>query len=463
MQKSLFFIFLFLGCTTQHTESKYQKLLAYEGRYEYIAETTLDIIASEIDTTLYAVLDKAKYPLNYIAQDSFLDAQGAPVVFQRDKDKNVISYTAEQQTFKLLTRDFERLQMTPRKALLHNPNAYQYRIPQQKNDGLETGTIADVVEHPEHIVDMVKATIQGDFPDVHSILIYKNDKLVLEEYFYNYDAATPHQLRSATKPIIGGILGIAIDKGFVQSEKDALLPYFESSYPNIAHIDDKKKKITIEDFLRYRHGMDCDNNNPKSKGNEHSMMESADWVKFTLDLPMIREPGTASSYCTGCALTIGSLIEKATQQNLENFAKKHLFTPMEISNYTWIFEPNKASMTNFSQLSIRPRDLVKLAKMYKDGGVWEGKQILSESWINKTFDMEDGDYGYMWKHKYFTVDGQRYDSYMATGNGGQKINIWPDLDMITVFTGGNYNSYALYGKSTPPNEMIPKYILKALD
>lgn len=51
---------------------------------------------------------------------------------------------------------------------------------------------------------------------------------------------------------------------------------------------------------------------------------------------------------------------------------------------------------------------------------------------------------------------------MASGNGGQKINIWPDFNMITVFTGGNYNSYALYGKSTPPNEMIPAYMLKAL-
>jgi len=74
--------------------------------------------------------------------------------------------------------------------------------------------------------------------------------------------------------------------------------------------------------------------------------------------------------------------------------------------------------------------------------------------------MDEGDYGYLWEHKYFIVDGQKYNSYLASGNGGQKINIWPELDMITVFMGGNYNSYALYGKSTPPNQMIPMYILK---
>ncbi|WP_350290920.1 hypothetical protein [uncultured Croceitalea sp.] len=80
-------------------------------------------------------------------------------------------------------------------------------------------------------------------------------------------------------------------------------------------------------------------------------------------------------------------------------------------------------MTNFSQLSLTPGDLVKLAKVYKDKGKWNGKQILSESWVNKTFDTDYGDYGYAWKHKYYNLDGKRFDSYLATGNGGQKISV----------------------------------------
>jgi CubicO group peptidase (beta-lactamase class C family) len=135
---------------------------------------------------------------------------------------------------------------------------------------------------------------------------------------------------------------------------------------------------------------------------------------------------------------------------------------MGISNYNWTFEPNQASMHTFSQMYITPRDLIKLAKLFKDGGKWNGKQIISKGWIDKTFDMDEGDYGYLWEHKYFVIDGRQFNSYLASGNGGQKINIWPELDMITVFTGGNYNSYMLYGKSTPPNEMIPKYILKSV-
>jgi CubicO group peptidase (beta-lactamase class C family) len=462
MKNLLFLIPLIIGCTSPKVKSELDKLLEYEGNYEYINKTTLDIIASELDTTLYAVVDKAKYPLKHIALDSFVNIADIPVVFERDKSNRVIGYKTDGQVFKLITSDIEKSEMFPRKELYHNPNNYVYHEPIQTADGLKTGSLKDEFKNPEPIIDMVKETIKGNFPDVHSILIYRNDKLVLEEYFYGYDENTPHQLRSATKPFIGGILGIAIDKGFIKSEKEKLLPYFKSIYPNIANLDNRKREITIENFLMYRHGMDCENNNTESEGNELSMMQSEDWVRYTLDLPMVEEPGKSSSYCTGCALTLGSLVEKATNKNIEEFAKENLFEPLGISNYEWTFEPNQASMNTFSQMYITPRDLIKLAKLFKDGGKWKGRQIISESWVNKTFQMDKGDYGYLWEHKYFVIDGQKYNSYLASGNGGQKINIWPELDMITVFTGGNYNSYQLYGKSTSPNEMIPNYILKAV-
>ena len=462
MKKILFLIPLIIGCSTKNDNSKYEKLLEFEGKYEYVGENSLDIVASEMDTTLYAVINKAKYPLNHIALDSFTNVQGNPVVFQRGKNNNVISYKAGGDIFKLISVEFDKMKMFPRKELFENPDDYSYQKPTKEKDGLETDLLKNVFKNTEPILEMVKETIRGNFPDVHSILIYKNDKLVLEEYFYGYDKNTPHQLRSATKPFIGSLIGIAVDKGNIGSEQDKLLPYFKSKYNEIDKLDNRKKEITIEDFLMYRHGMDCDNNNSESIGNEQAMMESSDWIKYTLDLPMINEAGISSSYCTGCALTLGSLIEITTKKEIENFAKEYLFAPMGITNYNWKFEPNQSSLSTFSQMSITPRDLVKLAKMYLNDGKWQGQQILSKNWVSKTFDMEEGDYGYLWKHKYFIIDGKQYNSYMATGNGGQKINIWPELDMITVFTGGNYNSYELYGKSTPPNEMIPNYILKAM-
>lgn len=463
MKKILFLITLItIGCSSPKEKSQYQKLTDYQGHYEYVGETTLDLVASEFDTTLYAILDNSKYPLKHVEKDSFVNIRNKPVVFERDEKGKVLGYKSDGQYFKLLNKEFKKVEMFPRRALFNNAEDYSYNKPEQKNDGLTSGDLFREFANPEPIINMVKETIKGNFPEVHSILIFKNDKLVLEEYFYGYDANTPHQLRSANKPLLGGILGIAIDKGFIKSEKEKLLPFFNTKYQNIQNIDDRKKEITIEDFLTYRHGMDCENNNPDSKGNEMRMMQSEDWVKYTLDLPMVAEPGEYSSYCTGCALTLGSLVEIVTNEKIEDFARRHFYEPMEITNYKWIFEPNPTSRNTFSQMYITPRDLVRLAKMYKDGGTWNGHQVISQEWIDKTFDIEEGDYGYLWEHKYFMIDGKQYNSYLASGNGGQKINIWPELDMITVFTGGNYNSYELYGKSTPPNEMIPNYILKAV-
>lgn len=463
MRKVFFVITLVaIGCSPRKEKNEYQTLVEYEGHYEYLGKTTIDLVASEFDTVLYAVLDNSKYPLTYIEKDSFVNIRNNPVVFKRDESGKIFSYRSGGQDFKLLNKEFEKMEMFPRRELFGNADNYSYGIPENKNDGLVSGDLFKEFSNPETIINMVKETIKGNFPEVHGILIFKNDKLVLEEYFYGYDANTPHQLRSANKPLIGGILGIAIDKGFISSEKEKLLPFFAAKYPNIDNLDDRKKEITIENFLTYRHGLDCENNNADSKGNEMLMMQSEDWVKYTLDLPMVAIPGQYSSYCTGCALTLGNLVEIATNEKIEDFAKKYFYQPMEITNYKWDFEPNPSSKNTFSQMYITPRDLVRLAKMFKDGGIWNGKQVISKDWIIKTFDMEEGDYGYLWEHKYFVIDGKRYNSYLASGNGGQKINIWPELDMITVFTGGNYNSYELYGKSTPPNEMIPNYILRAL-
>lgn len=463
--KTLLMLFPFmtflLACSSSETNSSYENYLQYEGTYEYTGNTTLEIIVSDLDTSLYAVVDKAKYPLEYVSVDTFSNVQGTHVIFSKDDMGQISGYSVNGEAFKLINREVEKQTMFPRKELFGKSEEYEYKTPVKVDDGLQTGKIDEEFKNPASLIKMIEETIKGNYPDVHSILVFKNNKLVLEEYFYDYDKDTPHQLRSATKPFIGAIMGIAVDKGYIASEQDKIFDYFKSVYPDIP-LDDKKRDITIEDFLRYRHGLDCENDNPESAGNETTMMQSEDWVKHTLELPVVTEPGKVTSYCSGCSLTIGNLTEIATDTAIEDFAKKYFFDPLEITNYKWRFDADKTSSTTFSQMYLTPRDLVRIGKMYQQGGVWNGKQVLSKEWVDKTFEMEKGHYGYFWKERSFQVNDKTYSSYMATGNGGQKVNIWPELDMITVFTGGNYNSYFLYGKSTPPNEMIPKYILNAL-
>ncbi len=254
------FTIVTFGCTLKEDKSQYEILLEYEGKYEYIGNSTLTLVASEIDTILYAVIDKAKYPLHYVSKDTFTNVQNIPITFQRNENGKIKSYTTEGEAFFYLSSDFEKNEVFPRKQLFHNPEGYSYKIPEKTNDGLDVGNLKVAFKNPQPILDMVRETIRNTYPDVHSILIYKDEKLVLEEYFYGFDKDVPHQLRSATKPFIGALVGITIEKEMIGSQHDLLLPYFDNQYASIANLDQRKKKITIEDFLTYRHGMDCENN-----------------------------------------------------------------------------------------------------------------------------------------------------------------------------------------------------------
>ena len=351
MFRAIFCAFLLTSCTSSSQNDPLEKLKEYEGLYENQGETTLTLQASKMDTTLYAVIDYAKYPLYFDSVDSFRNNQGDVVTFQRNTQNEVISYSVDGKSFQLLSKDFDALDMEPRADLNNDGDRYVYETPKKINDGLKTGSITEL-ENPDLILDMVRKTIEGNFPDVHSTLIYKNGALVLEEYFYGYDITAPHQLRSATKVLYGTLLGIVIDKGLIKNENELLLPFFNDEYESVENLDERKRKITIKDFLTYQHGMDCENNNPRSKGNEIAMMQSDDWVKYTLDLPMVSEPGKTSSYCTGIALTIGKLIEIVSGEKLESFAKENLFDKLGIKNYQWRFAPDYSSRTTFSQKSL---------------------------------------------------------------------------------------------------------------
>jgi len=459
---AMFVVLLSTACTNNQKPSLYDELKSYEGLFEYSNPKTLVLMPSTYDTLLYAIVDDAPYPLTYIHRDTFETRQKQPVIFQRDAQGQVVSYTTEGRTFKLINRSVEPRDWFPRKELYEHADAYQYQVPLEKGDGIAVGDINDVFAHPDSLIKMVKETIKGEYRDVHSILIWKDGKLVLEEYFYGDHMDKPHQLRSASKSFISTLVGIAIDQGKLKSENELLMPLFAKEYPSIENMDARKKKITVKDFLTYRHGMDCNDEDPSTAGNELKLIQAPDWAKFTLDLPMKEEPGKRSSYCSGCPQTLARMVEIVVDEPLVEYADKNLFGPMGITNYKWRFKADSSSAGTFNQMYLRPRDMLKLGIMYKDQGVWQGKQIVSADWIKRTFAKDDVEFGYLWRHKDFEANGKRYESYMATGNGGQKVNIWPELNMITVFTGGNYNSFALYGRNTPPNEMIPKHILTAL-
>lgn len=459
--KQIKFIALFLllslsGIAQSTYKTTYQELKEYEGIYQFTNHTTLKIAASPKDNILYAIIHKSNYPLTPFSRDTFLNLSKDKIVFYRNGNNMIAGYIADKDSFRLLSRNvfFPKQMWYPRLD-----SVYSYQQPENLSDGLITGDVSQSGLNSSLLSTMMKKIIADVYPNVHSILIIKGGKLVFEEYFYEYTKDSLQELRSASKSFVSALAGIAIDKGYIKSINEKVLSYFpEYTLKNMSPL---KKKITIENMLDNTTGLDCDVSNPKSVGNETKMDYSDDWVKFTLDLPMVDTPGVKGMYCSGNPITVGRIIEIATKQPLPAFAKKVLFNPLKIYNFKWNFKPDKSNAEDYCQLYLTPREMAKFGLLYLNDGKWKNNQVVPTTWVKESFEkhsvVQGVNYGYLWWLKYLDADGVRYYGKGAQGNGGQKIYVFPKQNIVVVITGGNYNT------QSPSDELIEKYILPSFN
>lgn len=464
MKKTFLLTTLTLATFFSHAQQQYkvtyQQLKEYQGLYAYVNNSTLKIAASPKDTVLYAIINESKYSLTPVEKDLFLDMTKNKVQFFRDKNKEIAGYYAGNDTFSLLRKKvrFPKAMWYPRLNSSANFK-YRYKEPTNDKDGLKTGTLDQSGLDKKLLTEMMQKIIAGEYPNVHSVLIIKDGKLVFEEYFYEQNKNKLHELRSATKSFVSALTGIAIEQGFIKSKNETVLSYFPEYI--FQHNSAAKRSITIENLLTNQTGLDCDVSNPTSEGNETTMNNTDDWIKFTLDLPMIDSAGGKGMYCSGNPITLCGIIEKTTKQPLHQFAAQYLFKPLGIENYAWNFKPDKSSVETFCQVYLTSRDMAKFGLLYLDQGNWNGQQVVSKDWVQQSLAkhsvVQGLDYGYLWWTKYFDADGTRYYAKGAQGNGGQKIYIWQDQNMVTVITGGNYNT------QSPSDELIKKFILPSFN
>ena len=452
----LFLLIIYSGYSQEKYKITYDQLKEYEGIYEYQNKTTLQIAASPKDTILYAIINESKYALKPSEKDVFLNMSKEKVTFLRDPASVINGYSSEEKTYKVISKKV----VFPKEMWYPRLNAskdykYVYQQPKKDLDGLVTGPLDNTGLDKTLLNEMMQKIVDGTYQNVHSVLIIKDGKLVFEEYFYDNNKAKLHELRSATKSFVSALTGIAIDKGFIKDKSETVLSYF-SDY-TFKNLTDDKKQITIENLLTNQSGLDCDVSNPKSEGNETIMNYSDDWIQYTLDLPMVDVPGGKGMYCSGNPITMGKIIERATKMPLPEFAKQTLFKDLGIKNFKWNFKPDASSAETFCQVYLSSRDMAKFGLLYLNKGLWNGKQVVSKDWVEQSLTkhsvVQGVNYGYLWWIKYLNVDGVKYNGKAAQGNGGQKIYIWEDQNMITVITGGNYNS------QSPSDELIQKYIL----
>jgi CubicO group peptidase (beta-lactamase class C family) len=281
---------------------------------------------------------------------------------------------------------------------------------------------------------------QDPHRDLKGIVIVGDGRLVSEHYFNGDSASSLHDIRSATKSITSLLMGLALQKGLVHSVGDSISLYL----PNLPK--DGKGKIKIRDLLTMRSGLDADDGDPSSPGNENTLDRSTDWIRTVYSVPMKRAPGSMYLYCSINAFLAGAIIENASRMPLDQFAKSNLFGPLEIENYTWRHVPIDRT-TGQGNLSVTTRDEAKVGDLLLNDGIVNGKRILNHDWIAaslaKQVAISDSDpyadfYGYMWYTKAEPVGAHTVEVHFASGNGGNKIYIIPSLRMVVAITSSAY-------------------------
>jgi CubicO group peptidase (beta-lactamase class C family) len=312
-------------------------------------------------------------------------------------------------------------------------------------DGWEVDSLHRVGLNHDQIKDViVNLATTSSNNDFRSIIVVKNGKLVVEQYFNSYRAETIHDIRSAGKAFTGTLIGIAIDKGLIKSTTEKVIPFFDN-YPEYQNKGNGKEEITVENLLNMSSGLDADVDDFRSPGNEARLVESDNFLKFVLDLPMKFTPGKQYVYNSATCYLAGAVVEKVSGMTLSSFADQHLFGLLDINQYFWAKGPNNTTYA-MGNLYLTARDFAKLGYLYLHKGQWQGQQILSKKWVKETlrnhFDVNimNIQLGYTRFFLYAKrkVFGKEYEVFYASGNGGNIMAMVPELDLIISFQQSAY-------------------------
>ena len=343
------------------------------------------------------------------------------------------------------------------------------RAPDKDGDNWSTEKPSTAGANLSLLRRMVTTVAAGEFPLTHSVLVAHSGDLIVEEYFHGYDRFTLHDMRSASKSIASTLVGLAIDRRMLDSAASPILPFF-TEYRSVENWDAAKENIRIRDLLTMSSGLDAndsDRDSVASEGAYQSQTQRPDWIKLALDAPMIAEPGTRHIYGSANPLILGGILDKVVGEQLQWFAEDQLFAPLGIENYRIYMDPTGVPYMG-GGMHLRPRDMLKIGQMYLDGGRWQGRQVLSASWVAESFgkygrleplERNGNEYGYLWWHENYAVNGETVDSIEARGNGGQYIFVVPKLGLAAVITSGNYRGGLKMTRQ--PQAVFEKFILPA--
>jgi CubicO group peptidase (beta-lactamase class C family) len=300
------------------------------------------------------------------------------------------------------------------------------------------------------ILDFVDAA-EAESLNLHSLMIVKQGYVVAEGWWDPYKPDLRHTLYSLSKSFTSTAIGFAVQEGLLTVD-DHVISFFKEDLPE--NSSENLTAMRIKDLLSMSTGHAKDTTGAMISREDHH------WAKGFLAQPVEHPPGTHFVYNSGATYMLSAIITKVTGLSVLAYLQPRLFDPLHIHGADWETDP-KGIDTGGWGLRLKTEDIAKFGQLYLQKGLWNGKRILSESWINEattatmpastkaidaTNDWLQG-YGYQfWRCQ--------NNAYRGDGAFGQYCVVLPEKEMVIAITSETGNMQGILN-------LIWKYLLPA--
>lgn len=283
----------------------------------------------------------------------------------------------------------------------------------------------DVGVKPEYIADFLSELRAEKSLDMHGVLIVKNGQVICDAQFGAYRSCFWQAEHSLSKSVTATAIGMLIDDGKLSLD-DRAVKLLEKRVPPLAQLT--HKAITVRQLLTMTSGITF---------SENGAVVEANWIRAFFESKLRAEPGKVFNYNSMNTFILSCIVREVSGVTLREFLQPRLFEPLGITVCHWEKGPDGNELGGWG-LYLRREDAAKIAKLYLDGGIWNGKRLISEKWcqtatapkIKVTGNTGSFDYGYqIWC-------GKHTNSFLFNGMFGQDAIAFRDTDTVVVSNAG---------------------------
>jgi CubicO group peptidase (beta-lactamase class C family) len=302
----------------------------------------------------------------------------------------------------------------------------------------------------------VDQRLAADAPLLSAFVVVKGGEIAYERYGEGYDPQRPFHTWSVTKSITNIAVGLALEEGLIGSLDQTLGELIPDRIPPGA--DPRVADITLEHLLTMTGGWAWD-----GRVNFARFVETDD-LDLMLARPLVCDPGACFEYDSGSSNLLAYVVERQSGQLMADYLQPRLFAPLGIDRPSWLVTDDGACRGGGGAF-LTPREMAKIGYLYLNGGVWDGRQIVSREWVERSTrphasgvgyasgsNIGGGSYGYHW----WVAETAAGPAAVAFGYGGQYIYVVPSIDLVVV------TGYAETDPTRPDLQQYPRPAIEEL-